>query len=166
MALRQPLTSTLQRPPEGTLKLTFWRHITSTPADADFFALHQNRSVLIHEFIRTASLEVRDWGGVDAERSSESVEILVELGTIVLTPLAAELAKFLVQHIKRRRNNKTDVLKGVTLTLPAGAEVVFEYRYAVTGKAAQAQAEAYLKDQIEQFLDGKSVPRVLRPDQV
>lgn len=143
--------------------MVFWRHYAEPATDQ---TIHRGRAQVIHEFIEAADLHVRDWGRVDAEEISEAVEIIFEFSKLALAPLATELASFLFQHVRERTNKSTDALKIVTLTLPDGKDLVFEYQYSVPDESARPEIEGYLTDNLTKFLSGVPVARDLRPDQV
>lgn len=162
--IRDPLVEVLSPPPNGMLKIAVWRHVAAMLDGPEIEKLHEDRAQLIHAFVETAEIDVMDWGGTDLARSAEVIEILVAMASAAVAPLAKALAEFLCAHVKGRRKEETGTLKAVTLVLPNGAELVLDYRHAVSGQQAQATVESFLAGEIGKFLDGTRVPRVLRPD--
>ncbi len=76
---------------------------------------------MVHNFVDELSLEVTDWGNVDAEHPSEIAELVVGIGA----PLIAAAAQIIAAWITRPKPKPVDNdgLLGVKLKRPDGAEL-------------------------------------------
>lgn len=130
-------------PPSGVMALSVARHITSTGADAEVKPLHERRAKLVHNFVDELSLEVKDWGGTDGERSSEIVTLLVvALAPAVVSAAATIIAAWIGKPAKDPTASQS--LLGVKLTRSDGQELTVTYLNTKQGEAA-GLIEAFMR---------------------
>jgi hypothetical protein len=86
------------------VRVVAWRQRTSTWPDPDLVSIHAERATLLHWWADAYGLEVDDWGHTDAERPSEFVEILLEVGQAALAAgLGALASGFVKQYFEARK---------------------------------------------------------------
>jgi hypothetical protein len=92
MSIRRLEELAVATPPSGVMAISVARHITPTGDDPKVRPLHERRAKLIHNLVDDLSLEVKDWGGTDAQRSSEIVTLLV----VALAPAVVSAAATII----------------------------------------------------------------------
>jgi|RhiMethySRZTD1v2_1073278.scaffolds.fasta_scaffold1835782_1 hypothetical protein len=104
MGIPDPKIQEFARAPEGKVRVVAWRQRTSTWPDPELASIHAERAALLHWWADAYGLEVDDWGSTDAERPSEFVEMLLEVGQAALTAgLGALASGFVKQYFEARK---------------------------------------------------------------
>lgn len=106
MGIPNPRTQEFAPAPAGMVRVVAWRQRTSVWPDPDLVAIHAERAALLHWWAEAYGLEVDDWGLTDAERPSEFVEILLEVGQAALTTGLGALASGFVKRYFEARKAK------------------------------------------------------------
>ncbi len=142
MSLRRLETMDLVAPPKGSLTMAVARHLTPPWPHPDVVLLHKRRASLLHGFVDDLSLEVKDWGGTDAEHPSEIVELLLEIAPSALAAASTIIAAWITKPKPKASENEG--LLGVKFKSPDGAELTISYRSGMRRREMAATIESFL----------------------
>lgn len=106
MGIPDPRTQEFPPAPAGMVRVVAWRQRTSSWPHPDLPAIHAERATLLHWWADAYQLDVTDWGRTDADRPSEYVEMLLEIGQAALTAGLGALASGYVKHYFDTRRAK------------------------------------------------------------
>jgi hypothetical protein len=106
MGIPDPRTQTFAPAPAGMVRVVAWRQHTSTWPHPDLVSIHAERAALLHWWADAYRLEIEDWGSTDAERPSEYVELLLDVGQAALTAGLVALASGYVKQFFEERKAK------------------------------------------------------------
>jgi hypothetical protein len=143
MSIRRLEELEVATPPSGVMALSVARHTTETGAEPEVKPLHERRAKLIHNLVDELSLEVKNWGGTDAPRSSEIVTLLVvALAPAVVSAAATIIAAWIGRPAEVPSASQN--LLGVKLTRADGQELTVTYVNMKQGEAA-GLIEAFMR---------------------
>jgi hypothetical protein len=117
--------------------------------------MHRARALVVHDLVDETNLEVSDWGNVDAAHPSEVVEMVIS----GLVGVALEkFVDFLWDKVKKRRPEKEETLKAVTLRRPDGHELVWHFQAEVSADKAASEIQRFVNQLPVERLLGKESP--------
>ena len=117
----------LRTPPPGAVTVGVARHLTPEYGAPEMLVFHRDRAALIHDLVRSTSIDVIDWGRTDQEDPpNEIVEVVVPIASALIGAGAVIIAGWVGRP--RTQEADTRTVLGVALRTVDGTQIHFDYK--------------------------------------